>query len=329
MPLFKTSFKKKKDKKNYQDILYDYLKMLLSSKNLLKLISREIKARFFMNMNDNMLNKNNELKYFILMKENYRKYKIKTNYFQRWKKTINLNENSIKDDDSLDNSSSIMNYNLFKSVNGLSGFHKLKLFNINNKNRSLMRYESENKIENEYIEKSKTNIFNNWENDIKICKNINIYLIGNYNKNKEKEFKEEKFNIVLKGCQKIQNQVHDRKKDLLNDKNKFFNGILRIIKNKELKVINNINKNNKKIKIIENGLNNVQTQINQNFEIHEKNNNEMDKIEKIRNIKIKDEKKYNSNKKYEENKYVVNLLIVFFLILLGTFIINALNIDNF
>ena len=329
MPLFKTSFKKKKDKKNYQDILYDYLKMLLSSKNLLKLISREIKARFFMNMNDNMLNKNNELKYFILMKENYRKYKIKTNYFQRWKKTINLNENSIKDDDSLDNSSSIMNYNLFKSVNGLSGFHKLKLFNINNKNRSLMRYESENKIENEYIEKSKTNIFNNWENDIKICKNINIYLIGHFNKNKEKEFKEEKFNIVLKGCQKIQNQVHDRKKDLLNDKNKFFNGILRITKNKELKVINNINKNNKKIKIIENGLNNVQTQINQNFEIHEKNNNEMDKFKKIRNIKIKDEKKYNSNKKYEENKYVVNLLIVFFLILLGTFIINALNIDNF
>ena len=67
MPLFKTSFKKKKDKKNYQDILYDYLKILLSSKNLLKLISREIKARFFMNMNDNMLNKNNELKYFILI----------------------------------------------------------------------------------------------------------------------------------------------------------------------------------------------------------------------------------------------------------------------
>ena len=329
MPLFKTSFKKKKDKKNYQDILYDYLKMLLSSKNLLKLISREIKARFFMNMNDNMLNKNNELKYFILMKENYRKYKIKTNYFQRWKKSINLNENSIKDDDSLDNnSSSIMNYNLFKSVNGLSGFHKLKLFNINNKNRSLMRYGSENKIENEYIEKSKTNIFNNWENDIKISKNINIYFIGNFNKNKEKEFQEEKFNVVLKGSQKIQNQVHDSKKAVFKEKNKFFNEILRITKSKEIKFINNINENNKKIKIIENGLNNVQTQINQNFEIHE-NNNSMNKIKKIRNIKMKDEKGYNSNNKYEENKYVVNLLIVFFLILLGTFIINALNIDNF
>ena len=79
MPLFKASFKNKKDKKNYQDILYDYLKILLSSKNLLKLISREIKARFFMNMNDNMLNKNNELKYFILMKENYKLKEIMLN----------------------------------------------------------------------------------------------------------------------------------------------------------------------------------------------------------------------------------------------------------
>ena len=130
MPLFKSSFKKKKDKRNYQDILYDYLKMLLSSQNLLKLISKEIKARFFMNMNDTTVNNNDELKYFILMKENYRKYKIKTNFFQRWKRALNLNENSIKENDSFENNNSLMNYNLFKSVNSLSGFHKLKLINI-------------------------------------------------------------------------------------------------------------------------------------------------------------------------------------------------------
>ena len=76
-----------------------------------------------MNMNDTTVNNNDELKYFILMKENYRKYKIKTNFFQRWKRALNLNENSIKDDESVDNNnSSIMNYNLFKSVNSLIDF---------------------------------------------------------------------------------------------------------------------------------------------------------------------------------------------------------------
>ena len=37
--------------------------MLSSSKNLLKLISKEIKRNFFMNMNDVVVNKRDELKY--------------------------------------------------------------------------------------------------------------------------------------------------------------------------------------------------------------------------------------------------------------------------
>lgn len=331
MPLFKSSFKKKKDKRNYQDILYDYLKMLLSSQNLLKLISKEIKARFFMNMNDTTVNNNDELKYFILMKENYRKYKIKTNFFQRWKRALNLNENSIKENDSFENNNSLMNYNLFKSVNSLSGFHKLKLinsYNINDKNRSFMRYQSENQIENEYKENGKTDIFNNWKDDIKICKNNNIELIGNYNKNIEKEFKKENFNIFLRGSNKINNSISDNKNNLFNDMTKFYKDILRITKNKELKIINSFSEGNKEFKIIENGLNNVQ-QIKQNFEIHEKNNDIMNKNKKIKNIKIKDDRSCNGNNINKGNKFMENILLMLFLILLGAFIINELNIDNF
>jgi hypothetical protein len=60
--MFLSTLSKKRKKKNYQEILYEYLKMLLSSKNILKLISKEIKANFFKNMNDVMVNKHDELK---------------------------------------------------------------------------------------------------------------------------------------------------------------------------------------------------------------------------------------------------------------------------
>ena len=66
-----------------------------------------------------MINKHDELKYLILMKENFRKYKIKTNYFQRWKKLTLINENSIKENNSFENNNKI-NYSLFKSMNNIA-----------------------------------------------------------------------------------------------------------------------------------------------------------------------------------------------------------------
>ena len=109
---------------------------------------------------------------------------------------------------------------------------------------------------------------------------------------------------------------------------KFYKDILRITKNKELKIINSFSEGNKEFKIIENGLNNVQ-QIKQNFEIHEKNNDIINKNKKIKNIKIKDDRSCNGNNINKGNKFMENILLMFFLILLGAFIINELNLDNF
>ena len=72
MPIFIMLISKKRKAKNYQEILYEYFKILLASKNILKLVSKEIKSKFFMNMSNIVLNKYDELKYLILMKESFR-----------------------------------------------------------------------------------------------------------------------------------------------------------------------------------------------------------------------------------------------------------------
>ena len=59
---------KKRQKKNYQEILSEYLNHLSSAGNKLNSVSKEMKSQFFMDMNDMVLNKNDELKYLILMR---------------------------------------------------------------------------------------------------------------------------------------------------------------------------------------------------------------------------------------------------------------------
>ena len=352
LPLFKSSLKQKKKSEhiNYQDILYEYFKMLLSSKNILRLVSKEIKTKFFMNMNDIMVNKHDELKYLVLMKENFRKYKLKTNYFLRWKKIALVNEDSIKENDGFENNVRL-NYNLFKSVNSFSGYPSLKKININNRNISMYRYNSDS-FENDYIYKEKnSNIINNWKNNLIACKINEFYLTGNFNTIKTKKiFKNENFNFNIKGFSKIKNSIHEENKELkidnfrlnyinhnnnkniFNNKTNNYNKILRIIKGKELEIINKNNEENKKFKIIENGLNNGQEHTLQNFEINEndeqilRNKNKNNKS--IKN-KINDLENPSNNKNNEDNKFVINLLLVIIIILLVSMIINGINIDNF
>jgi len=352
LPLFKSSLKQKKKSEqiNYQDILYEYFKMLLSSKNILRLVSKEIKTKFFMNMNDIMVNKHDELKYLVLMKENFRKYKLKTNYFLRWKKSALINENSIKENDGFENSFRL-NYNLFKSVNSLSGYPSLKKININSRNISMLRYNSDS-IENDHIYKEKnTNLINDWKNNLESCKNNDFYLSGNFNKIKMmKRFKTEKFDFNIKGLSKLKNLIpgenkelkignfslnyisHNNKKNILNNKTSNYNKILRIIRSKELKIVNKYNEENKKFKMIENGLNSEQGHIYQNFEINENNEqilrNKNKNIKSIKN-KTNDLKNSTDNKNNGDNKFVVNLLLVIIVILLLSIIINGINIDNF
>ena len=154
-----------------------------------------------MSLNDITIDKNDELKYLILMKENFRKYKLKTNYFFRWKKSTSFNENSIniKENDSFDNNNIRLNYGLFKSMNSLSCYPKLRKISINIRSNSLYRYNSLNNIDNESLDTKKSNIINSWENNLKACKNNNFCFIRNSNKNNDKSFKINKFNINNQG----------------------------------------------------------------------------------------------------------------------------------
>ena len=308
-----------------------------------------------MNMNDIMVNKHDELKYLILIKENYWQYKLKSNFFLRWKKSTIINENSIKENDCFENSIRF-NYNLFKSMNSLDGYPSLKKVNNNNISRSIFRYNDENSIENNYIiEKEEVNSINIWNNNTKPCKNTNFCLNGNFNKKEIAQiFKEENFNLKIKGLPKIKKPYQEnmnemniinfqinyitKSKDMakenpLNDKKRNYYNLLRIIKNQELEIINKHTIKIEKAEIIENGLINGNELIFQNFETKENNNqfirNKNKKIKNIRDKNVNTIEKSNNNKRYEDNKFIINLLLLIFLILLTTAIINELNIDKF
>ena len=112
-----------------------------------------------------MVNKHDELKYLILTKENYRNYKIKSNYFQKWKKLSGIN-NSIKEIYEFDINNKI-NYNLFKGMNSLSGYPKLNSINIKYRKKSIHRYDYEEEI-NEINEASNDYIVLNPKTNINI-----------------------------------------------------------------------------------------------------------------------------------------------------------------
>ena len=63
----------------------EYLNHLSTSENKLNSISKGMKAQFFSNMNDLALNKHDELKFLILMREELFKYKLKMYVFNKWK----------------------------------------------------------------------------------------------------------------------------------------------------------------------------------------------------------------------------------------------------
>ena len=107
---------KKRKKKNYQEILSEYLNYLSSSGNKLSSISKEMKAQFFMNMNETAVNKNDELKFLILMREEFYKYKLKIYYFLKWKCRALYNRDLIDDENPFYNNNEY-NYQQFKNMN--------------------------------------------------------------------------------------------------------------------------------------------------------------------------------------------------------------------
>ena len=228
--MFLSTLSKKRKKKNYQEILYEYLKMLLSSKNILKLISKEIKANFFKNMNDVMVNKHDELKYLILTKENYRNYKIKSNYFQKWKKLSGI-DNSIKEMYEFDINNKI-DYNLYKSMNSLSGYPKLNTINIKYRKNSLHRYDNEDEL-NEINEISNDNIvlnpkininINSVQNNLKICKNNDLYFINKFNIKNENIPKNNELHLEIKRIENFDFKCIKKKLEINNNFNIKFIG---------------------------------------------------------------------------------------------------------
>ena len=158
-----------------------------------------------MSMNDIIINKNDELKYLILMKENFAKYKKKMNFFLKWKNLTFVNQD--KDNDSLENSIRINN-NLFKSmnninnINNLNNFSNLNEININNENKSYFMDKKENNIFKSSILEKDSEIFNInninnitiWKNNLKINKINNFSFINNIPTKKE-VFKKQNFYI--------------------------------------------------------------------------------------------------------------------------------------
>ena len=323
--------------------------MLFSSNNILKKISRDIKANFFKNMNDVMVNKHDELKYLILTKENFRNYKIKTNFFQKWKKISDINNKSIEDFDEFDINNKY-NYNLFKSMNSLSCYPKLNSINFKQRKKSIYRYNNEddvNEISNDNFLNQKTNnlsisnINNINQANFKVCKNVDIYFIKNSNIKGTKDISK-KDTILLKmrklesfnfNYNKKELQVNNFEIKFLNNKikdnninlyNSTQNNLLIITKNKQFKIINKYSEKNQKMNIIENGIKNGKDIIYNNFETNENYNKQLTRNNNIKN------NKYNKNN--EENKnlgndgYLKNLLLFITIILIVAFILNYINI---
>lgn len=303
-------------------------------------------------MNDIVIDKHSELKYLILMKENFRKYKIKTNYFQRWKRLSITNNNFIKENDDII-SSYRMNYSLFKSMNSLNIYPKLNSININHRKSSFYKYSNKNDIMND-SDWNINNFNNTWKNDFKDSNN-NIHLFEkSYNKIEENIFQKSNFNIeIIKNENSIinkndipklkisnfeikflKNKVYSDSSNLSNKKEKNFNNFLILTKNKEFKIIN---KPVEKFEKIENGLNyedklkfnsandssKTKENVNKKLLIDKNINPKTDK-----HIIENNNKNINKNDKKDDTDFITYLLIFVILILGGAMIINQLNIDN-
>ena len=77
--------KKKSTKKNYQDILIQYLNKLNNSNSKIDVVAKKMKISFFNCISDLVLNKNDELKYLILYFEEKRKKNLVEKYYNVWK----------------------------------------------------------------------------------------------------------------------------------------------------------------------------------------------------------------------------------------------------
>ena len=263
-----------------------------------------------MSMNDIIINKNDELKYLILMKENFAKYKKKMNFFLKWKNLTFVNQD--KDNDSLENSIRINN-NLFKSmnninnINNLNNFSNLNEININNENKSYFMDKKENNIFKSSILEKDSEIFNInnitiWKNNLKINKINNFSFINNIPTKKE-VFKKQNFYINNNIEMQYIHKDYNNKIKL----NKNFNDNMRITKVNQLKIIHLLNKPNE----TQNQNKIIQSQKEYKNNQNSKNNSYIDN-EFIKKNKVEEFTIFNNKKNQTQN----NNYIAFFLMLI-------------
>ena len=192
----------------------EYLNHLSSTDNKLNSISREMKALFFSKMNEIALNKNDELKYLILMREERYKAYLKFYFFKKWKYRALYNQDLIDMDEPF-----------FPNIN--NGLNNNNINNINNN------------INNDFNNSNNINDDNPFNNDF-----MN-------NGQKYESMKNNNFEDLLIKEDKDDNK--NNKIDLLdvNNVEKGKNNLDNILNNEELFIKENINDKEKELKKFE------------------------------------------------------------------------------
>ena len=179
-----------------------------------------------MDMNDMILNKNDELKYLILMREEFYKYKLKIYFFRKWKSRALYNHDLLDEDDPFQNND-VENYQNFKNMNNIQqgifnsknsndGSGKNSINNIQSRignNPNLLIFDDE-----ENNNKNKNNEIK-LEDSIKVLdvqKNINNALYNTndvfskyniINSNNNKASNNERYNNILHSIERLKNNV--------------------------------------------------------------------------------------------------------------------------
>ena len=312
--------RKKRIKKNYQEILIEYLNNLNNSNSKIDFVAKEIKTAFFSCLNDLVLNKNDELKYLILMLEEKYKKIEREKYFKFWQLLLNKKNNEKE----------LANYKYSKNdkdsleKNNING-QKIQI-NSNLKKKNIkfkMETDDENDNEEEsntifpdddYIEslrEQNSNDINKISNKEQIKNNIlnDIIRINSNEQRKEKQKKK-----LINAYDDETNSSPPGYKSGNSDKNN-----IPLIGNEKYMEENskknesfNLNKNNKSINNNNNDYFNVINNIKdkyykENLNIIKEENNINDKIKINKNINYKKEEKKvnndNSKSKKIRNKF--------------------------
>ena len=216
-----------------------------------------------MNMNDMVLNKNDELKYLILMREEFFKYKLKIYYFRKWKSRALYNHDLLDEDDPFQNNDA-ENYQNFKNLNYMGNRNSIN----NNLKNSLL--------------------------DSKIGNNPNL-LIFDDDEQKKKEIKledsikvldvQKDINNALSNANNIFSQINE--KNSKDNENEQYNNILNSLERMKKNVID--------------GDNLTDNKNNNNNDSKDKNNNIDNTYNKFNDLLIKKYDENNGNNENNEN----------------------------